>query len=155
MSLRSCRERVVQACTFEVFGLLVASPLYGAMFTVTLRESVLVLGVMSVIVLIWCPLHNAVFDLVDFRMTGRVASARPHSLRLVHAISHEVSTTLFTLPVLLWVGDLPLWLALQAEVGLTVFYVGFAYVFYLVYDRAFPVKAQDPPLWSSAYRSRN
>jgi uncharacterized membrane protein len=87
----------------------------------------------------WSPLHNSVFDWLDERSTGRTASERPHGLRLVHALSQEVSSTLVTLPLVMWIGHFDFWQALGVEISLTLFYAAYAYVFHIIYDRARPV----------------
>ncbi len=57
---------------------------------------------LSAAVLVWSPVHNTVFDWLDLRLSGRVASDRPQRWRLVHAASHEATTVIVTLPI--WSG---------------------------------------------------
>lgn len=74
--------------------------------------------------MMWSPMHNAVFDVIEWRLTDRAASARPHGLRLLQAISHEVSVCTVTLPLLMWLGNLTLGQALLGNIGLTALYTG-------------------------------
>jgi uncharacterized membrane protein len=136
---RSGLERVWQTLIFEAMGLLLAVPLYEAAFGRTSAEAISLMVVLAVVVLIWSPLHNAAFDHIEYRMTGRRASDRPHGLRLLHAISHEVTPIVVTLPLILWIGQHSLSDALAVNLGLTLFYVAYAYVFYLIYDRLCPL----------------
>src|SRR4051812_45148242 len=89
--LRCLRERMLQTSAFEAGGLLVAAPLYAAVFGAALEESVVLLGVLAVACLIWCPLHNTAFDWLESRVARRAASERPNRWRAVHALSHEAS----------------------------------------------------------------
>lgn len=139
MALRSARERVIQTIFFELGGLVLATPLYVLMTGGGSGEGALLLAMLTLAVMIWSPLHNAVFDWVDLELTGRAASERPQGLRVAHAISHELSAVMVTLPILLGFGGMTLWGALATNLGLTVLYTVYAYGFHLVYDRVRPV----------------
>lgn len=137
---RSCLERLCQTLVFEAGGLLLAVPLYEVFFGRPADEGLILLVTLSLAVLIWTPLHNIAFDRIEHRLTGRPASDRPHALRLLHAVSHEVSPIVVTLPLILWVGQHSLSDALTVNLGLTLFYVCYAYAFYLIYDRLRPLR---------------
>jgi uncharacterized membrane protein len=139
MTLRSPRERFIQTVAFEIGGLLMSVPLYVLVTGGGAGDGAMLMATLAVAVMLWSPLHNAVFDLVDLRLTGRVASDRPHRWRMVHAISHEVTVVVVTLPIMLWLGGFTVWEALLAEIGLTLAYTIYAYGFHLVYDRLRPV----------------
>jgi uncharacterized membrane protein len=139
--LRSCRERIFQTLMFEAGGLLVAIPLYEAAFGRNAQDSALLISLITVAVLIWTPLHNAIFDTIEHSLTARPASARPHPLRLLHAITHEVTPIAVTLPLIMLVGRHTLAEALAVNAGLTVLYVAYAYLFYWLYDRVRPLQA--------------
>jgi len=140
---RTATERLWQTLAFEAGGLLLAVPIYEAAFGRSSEDAVFLMVILSLVVLIWTPLHNAAFDAVELCMTDRKASDRPHALRVVHAISHEVTPIVVTLPLILWVGQHSPSEALAINLGMTLLYVGYAYVFYLVYDRLYPVSV--PP----------
>jgi uncharacterized membrane protein len=72
--------------------------------------------------------------------SGRVASDRPQKWRVVHAVSHEATTVVVTLPILVWLGGHGWGEALLLDLGLTVLYAVYAYGFHLVYDRLRPVR---------------
>lgn len=133
---------MIQSLVFECGGLVLAVPLYRAVFGGTHEASLLLMAVLSLAVLLWNPLHNRLFDTAEHRLTGRVASDRPHGLRLVHAISHEVSPIIVTLPLIMSLGGHGLAAALAVNVGLTLTYVAYAYLFYLFCDRLFPLPAR-------------
>ena len=140
MTLRSPRERLLQTVCFEIGGRALATPLY-ALFTGThSQDGLIVVAALAVAVMVWSPIHNSLWDRIEFRRTGRVASDRPQVQRVVHAVSHELTSLIVTLPVLMYLGGHDLWTALLLDIGLTLFYAGFAYAFHLIYDRIRPVR---------------
>ena len=139
--IRSRRERLIQTLWFEALGLALVSPPFAWIAGASTGESLLVLAALSMAVMCWSALYNTVFDLVDLRCTGRVASERPQGLRLMHAIGLETTATLVTWPLLVWLTSLG-WLdALAAELGLTAAYALYGYCFHFGYDRLRPVRA--------------
>ena len=140
MHLRSFRERIIQTLGFELGGLVVATPLYMAVSGASLAEGTVLTVVLAVIVAIWSPLHNTVFDIAEWRLARRVASDRPQAWRVVHAITHEVTSLAVTLPAILWLTDYGIVAALLLDLGLSAVYVLYAWAFHIVYDRLRPVR---------------
>lgn len=147
MPLRSVRERCYQTLAYEFGGLMIAAPLYAVVFGQSAQASFLLIAAISVCVMAWSPVHNAIFDWADLLLSGRVASERPHGLRLVHAVSLEVTSTLVSLPVIMWIGGIGFWPALGVDIGLTLLYTGYAYVFHLAYDWLRPVVRRPEAVW--------
>lgn len=139
MTLRSVRERVLQTCAFEFGGLCLAVPLYAAIFGESASRSLMLILAISAVVLLWSPLHNCLFDLAEWRNTGRVASERPHRLRLLQAVSLETSSVVMTLPLVMTLGGHGFQGALAIDFGLTALYVAYGYAFHLGYDWLRPV----------------
>ena len=65
--LRSKRERAIQTSSCEAGGLVIATPLYMAVFGVNVWGSAGLMIAFSVAVLIWTPIYNTVFDRLDLR----------------------------------------------------------------------------------------
>ncbi len=145
MAVRSAQERVLQTLCFEAGGVAVAAPAHQALFGSTAAESIGLMVALALAVALWAPLHNALFDLAEWRLARRVASDRPHGLRALHAVSHEVSSMVVSLPVLMLVGGHALWEAVALDLGLSAFYAVYAYLFHLAYDRLRPVRAAASP----------
>jgi len=140
MTLRSARERLFQTLAFELGGLALVAPVYGFVMGASAVDSVLLVAATSVVVMAWSPIHNHLFDAAEWRLSGRVASERPSRLRLVHAVSHEVSTTIVTVPVIMLVGGHGFWESLIIDIAMTLFYVAYTYVFHVAYDWWRPVR---------------
>lgn len=137
--LRSRRERVIQTLWFEAIGLLLVAPLYAVVAGSGLRESFAMIAVVSLVVMTWSAVYNTLFDMLELRWTGRVASERPHRVRTLHALLHELSAVIVSCPVIYAMTPLSWGEALVADLGLTLAYAAYAYVFHLVFDRLRPV----------------
>jgi uncharacterized membrane protein len=134
MSLRTVRERIVQTLCYEAGGLALAAPAYSLVFGGAVTESALFIMMLSVVCMAWAAIHNTLFDLTEFRVFHRLASDRPQAWRVVHAISNDVSSTIVTLPIVMWMGGYGFWAALAVDIGFTVFYAAYTYVFHIAFD---------------------
>lgn len=139
MTLRSPRHRIAQTAAFEASGLAIVVPAHAALFGASATESAVTLTLVTLAVLIWSPLHNTVFDRLEFRRTGRTACRRPARLRIVHALSHEISALAVTVPLLIWIGGHSLTEIAVLNLGLTLFYTGWTALFHKAWDTLFPV----------------
>lgn len=138
--LRSARERVVQTLWFEGIGLLLVAPLYAWVTGSRTGESFTMVAALSVVVMIWAAFYNTLFDVIERRRTGRVASDRPHGMRTLHAVGLEISSVVVTTPVIWAMTDLGWWGALAADLGLAAAYAVYGYAFHWGYDRLRPVR---------------
>lgn len=144
MILRSGRERFLQTLLYEIGGLVLVLPLYAMVTGHAMADSLVLLVAVSIATMSWACAHNIGFDYVEARLTGRVASDRPQLLRLVHAASTEVTSILVTTPVIVLMGGFGWWQALMVDIGLTLFYAAYAYVFHLGFDWMRPVVPARP-----------
>jgi uncharacterized membrane protein len=140
MALRSFGERILQTACYEAGGLVLVTPLYAAIMGRGAAASAGLMVALSAAVLVWTPLLNTAFDLIDLRLSGRLASDRPPLLRVVHALCCELSTLVVTVPILIWLGGHSPAEALAVDLALTVAYAAYACGFFLLYDRWRPVR---------------
>jgi uncharacterized membrane protein len=143
-ALRNLRERVIQTLWFELLGLALVAPLFAYFSGPTVGESFTLLLVLALalVVTLWSGFYNSAFDLAELRLAGRVASDRPHRWRAVHTIGLETSAIAMTLPLVVAFTSLGWQEALVADIGLTLAYVAYGYVFHLAFDRLRPVHAE-------------
>lgn len=132
---------MLQTLCFEAGGLLLVAPLHALAAGASAAESFLLIAVLALVVMAWSAVFNTVFDFVEHRRTGRLASARPQALRLLHAVLHEASAVVVTWPVIVALSGLGWAQALWADLGLTLAYAVYAYLFHLGYDRLRPLRA--------------
>jgi uncharacterized membrane protein len=140
-TLRSRRERLIQTLWFEALGLAIVSPLFAFFAGVSTGESLVVLIALSIAVMGWSAVYNTAFDRIEQHCTGRVASDRPHGWRVLHTVALEASALVVTWPLIVALSSLGWLEALAAEVGLTLAYALYGYVFHLGFDRLRPVRA--------------
>jgi uncharacterized membrane protein len=137
-TIRGWRERVIQTLWFEALGLAIVSPLFAWFAGASMGKSLIVLVVLSMAVMCWSALYNTAFDWVEARYSGRVASDRPHRLRMVHTIGLEATAALVTWPLIVALTPLGWLEAMAADIGLT--YAAYGYGFHLGFDRLRPVR---------------
>lgn len=142
--LRPLQERFAQTLAFELGGFALVLPAYAALTGRGTGESAALMGALALGCLVAGPLHNAAYDRIDLRVTGRTACRRGPRARLAHAISHELALTAVGLPILMLLGGHGLWETLTLNALLTLAYTGWAAVFYLAWDRARPIAAPIP-----------
>ena len=137
--LRSWRDRIHQTLCFEAGGLLLVSPLFAWASGAGLAPSIQLLLALSVLVTAWTALYNTAFDRLEWRCCGRVASDRPHALRVAHALALEASAVAVSCPAIVALTGLGWTAALAADLGLTLAYAAYGYGFHALYDRLRPV----------------
>ena len=143
MTLRSFRERVIQTGSFELIGIAFVSPVYAYLSGNSMAHGFALITALSVAILIWAPIFNTLFDVVERHFTDRLACERPHRLRIMHATLHEMSAILITCPLLMSIGGHTLGGALALNLGLTITYSFYTYIFHMTYDRIRPVQTEN------------
>jgi uncharacterized membrane protein len=138
--LRNARERLHQTLCFEIGGLLLVAPPLALLAGTRMRDSLALVAVLTLLMMVWSTLFNAVFDLVEHRHGGRLASQRPQWLRAVHALLHEASAAVVTCPTIVAMTGLSWSAALVADLGITLAYALYTYLFHRVYDNCRPLR---------------
>ena len=138
--VRDWWERAIQTLCYELGGLVVVGPVWKFVTGDSATESAFLLVCLSVAVMIWMAAYNTVFDVVEYRVTGLVASVRPHRRRIVHALGLEASSMIVTWPVVMLVTAFTWMEVIAAQLGLTLAYAVYGYVYHLAFDRLRPVQ---------------
>ncbi|MFL1404161.1 PACE efflux transporter [Marinobacter sp. M1N3S26] len=134
--MRTTRDRIRQAVSFEVIGLLLSVPLAAAAFGFDTGKTG-VLGVIgATMATVWNYLFNLMFDHGLKRWTG--STHKSLGMRFLHAISFELGLMLAFLPIIAWWMDIGLLEALIVDVAFVLFYLVYAFVFTWAYDTIFP-----------------
>lgn len=135
--MRSPADRIRHLVLFEVTALLILIPA-GMIFFALDPARIGVLGVSTATIAgIWNYVYNLAFDRALKRLTGSVHKRM--RVRVLHALLFEGGLVLMLVPLIAWWLDIGLWQALVADIGLVLFYVVFAFIYNLAYDRVFPV----------------
>ena len=140
-SIRDSRERLLQSAWYEALGLVLMAPICSALALLEPQQSVVLLACLSAAVMGWSAVFNTVFDRLELAWVGISASERPHRLRLVHALLFESTAVIATCPVIVAFTGWSFGEALAADLGLSLLYAAYGYVFHWGYDRLRPVRA--------------
>ena len=140
MSMRSFPDRVRHTVMFEIIGLALVIP-GGAMLFNLPATHMGVIGVGSATVAtLWNFVYNLGFDHAMLRFAGHTRKSL--QLRVLHALLFEGGLLVLLLPPMAWYLGMGLWETFVMDLAIVVFYVVYAFLFNLAYDRAFPVPAQ-------------
>ena len=140
--VRDSRERALQTLSFEAGGLMIVTPPYAWLTDSGGDESLALLVTISLMMMAWSALFNTVFDHIEHRATDRVASDRPHGLRVLHTVLMEATAVLLTWPVIAALTGYSWEIALGVDLTLTLAYMVYGYFFHRAYDRVRPVRAR-------------
>ncbi len=145
--MRSTRDRIRHAISFELIALLIVTPAGALLFGKPISD----IGVIAVggatIATGWNYLYNLGFDHLMRRLTG--STQKSTSIRVGHAILFELGLLVVLLPFVAWYLQISLWDALIMDVAFALFYVVYAFVFNWGYDRVFPL-----PEWQEKAEAR-
>ena len=145
--MRSTRDRIRHALSFEIIALLIVTPL-GALFFHKPIEDIGVIAIGGATIATgWNYLYNLGFDHLMRRMTG--GTQKSPAIRVAHAILFELGLLIVLLPFVAWYLDISLWEALVMDIAFALFYVAYAFVFNWAYDRIFPL-----PEWKERVEAR-
>lgn len=135
--MRTTSDRIRHAISFEILGLLLVTPLGAFVFHHPIGDIGVIAIVGATLATAWNYIYNLGFDHALRRLTGRLDKSL--WLRVLHAALFELGLMALLLPfVMLYLGIGPLE-ALVMDIGFAAFYMVYAFVFNLAYDRVFPV----------------
>lgn len=127
-------RKIVYAVSFETLAILMGAAVLK-LFSGAPAEATLALSATgAVIALGWSYIYNSLFEAWEARQPVR---GRSPLRRTVHAVMFEAGMTAILLPVTAWFLSVGLWTAFVYELGLIVFYLGFAWIFTWGFDRIF------------------
>lgn len=136
--MRSTADRIRHTVLFEILALAISAPLASWI----LDKGILHVGAISVVLSLIAMLLNYVFNLHFDKMLilfGRPVHVRPLWIRIVHAVLFEACLIILTLPLVAWWLDMSLWEAFLVDIGFTLFFLFYAFVFNWGYDIVFPM----------------
>ncbi|WP_419897054.1 PACE efflux transporter [Roseomonas sp. USHLN139] len=137
--MRTTRDRIRHAILFEAVGLALIIPLGSLAFGLP-AQHMGVIGVGSALAAtVWNFFYNIGFDRVMQRWAGHTRKGL--ALRVLHAFLFEAGLLLVLLPPIAWYLGITLMQAFVMDLAIAGFYLAYAFLFNLAYDRAFPVPA--------------
>ncbi|MEB2844711.1 PACE efflux transporter [Rhizobiales bacterium RZME27] len=141
--MRTTRDRIRHAISFEIIGLALFTPLASFVFHLPV-EHVGVVGIVSATVATaWNYVYNLGFDHLMQKFRGSTLKTLP--LRVAHTFLFELGLLIVLLPFIAWYLGVTIWQALVMDISFATFYLVYAFVFNMAYDRIFPL-----PEWREA-----
>ncbi|WP_338001337.1 PACE efflux transporter [Frigidibacter sp. ROC022] len=140
--MRSPFDRIRQAVSFELIGLILVTTLGAAVFDHGAAElgGIAVIG--ATLAMLWNYLYNLGFDHLLLRTRRSTRKTLP--LRVVHALAFEAGLLLAMMPIIAWWLGVGLIEALVMDLAFAGFYLVYAFLFTWAYDRLFPVPDPAP-----------
>lgn len=140
--MRTPADRFRHALSFEIIGILLATPLGALVFHLPAADSAVVVIASATIAMAWNYAFNWGFDRVLQARAGTTLKTLPQ--RIVHALLFELGLMAMLMPAIAWYLGISLWQALVMDIAFALFYMGYAFVFNWAYDRIYPL-----PEWTS------
>lgn len=128
---RSLAERAMHALLFEVLAIGISAPL-AAWIT---GETVMSMGILTAIIATMAVLWNMVYNWLFDRLQTHHGFERTLWVRAIHSVGFELGLIIMVIPLVAWWLDTTLWHALVLDIGLVLFYLPYAFVFNLCYDK--------------------
>jgi uncharacterized membrane protein len=136
--MRTTADRIRHSILFELIGLASCTPVAAWI----LDKGLVQIGALNIVLSMTAMCLNYVFNLVfDIALVrlGRPVNVRPPWMRVLHAILFEASLIIIAIPVVAWWLDMTLWAAFLTDIGFTLFFLVYAFVFNWAYDVIFPM----------------
>lgn len=135
--MRTTADRIRHAVSFEVIGIIIATPLAAFAFHLPGGDSAVIVVASATVAMLWNYVYNLGFDHAMQRLTG--GTAKTTRIRVAHAVLFELGLLMIMLPLVAWYLQISIWQALVMDIALALFYMGYAFVFNWAYDRVFPL----------------
>jgi uncharacterized membrane protein len=139
--MRSVRDRIRHAISFEIIGLLLVTPLGAVVFNKPIEDIGVIAVVGATLATLWNYVYNLSFDMLMTRWRGTTEKTIP--IRVLHTVLFEAGLLVVLLPFIATYLGITLWEAFVMDAAFALFYMVYAFVFNWGYDRVFPL-----PEWS-------
>ncbi|OCH38321.1 PACE efflux transporter [Aliivibrio fischeri] len=134
--MRSRFDRIRHAIMFELIGLILIVGVLSQ-FGFEMGHVGIMGVVFSLVATGWNYVYNILFDKYMLRKTGSIVKSTLN--RVVHSLGFEGGLLILTIPAMAWFLNISILEAFILDIGLVVFYLFYAYVYNLAYDKAFHI----------------
>lgn len=136
--LQGLRRRVIYVTLYELIAIVVVTAGLAWLTEQGAGHSGVVAVATSAIAVLWSLLFNGAFEHWESRQTVRGRNVRR---RIAHAVGFEGGLVVILVPLLAWWFGVSLWQAFMMDLALTIFFLGYAFVFHWVFDQLFGLPA--------------
>ncbi len=135
--MRTTKDRIRHTLGFEIIGLMIFAPLASWVFGYELELMGAMAVVGSIIATVWNYVYNLLFDHGMLKLRGDVHKTVP--IRVLHAFLFEGGLLLLFMPMIAWYLGITLWQAFMMDIAMATFYLIYAFVYNLAYDKVYPI----------------
>jgi uncharacterized membrane protein len=135
--MRTTPDRIRQAVSFEVIGLIVVISFGTLVLGYSMVDFGLLGAIGATIATVWNYIYNLLFDHALLKYTG--TPKKTVKLRVAHAFGFELGLMVVFLPIVVRILDVSLMEALIIDLGFIAFYLVYAFAFTWAYDTIFPI----------------
>ena len=140
--MRTRNDRLRHAIGFELIGLFIAAPLASWATGIHLSHMGPLAIFFSILATVWNYVYNVGVDKLLLKFQGHTHKSMWQ--RVIHAIGFEGGLLLAAMPIMsLWLG-ITLLEAFFLDLGFAIFYLVYAFVYNLSYDKIFPIPREVP-----------
>ncbi|AAZ18481.1 conserved hypothetical protein [Psychrobacter arcticus 273-4] len=135
--MRTTKDRIRHTLGFEIIGLIILAPLASLVFGYELQTMGVIAIAASTIATVWNYFYNLLFDHAMLKLHGEVHKTM--LIRVFHALIFEGGLLLLFMPMIAWYLGISLWEAFIMDIAMACFYVVYAFVYNLAYDKVYPI----------------
>ena len=132
--MQGLRRRIVHTLVFELLAITLVTLAFMGLVKADGQQSLGLAAICSLVAMAWNMAYNGLFERWEARQTRR---GRSLLRRAVHATGFEGGLVLLLVPVMAWWLQIGLWEALVLDIGLSVFFLFYAFAFNWGFDHLF------------------
>ncbi|HEY8361147.1 MAG TPA: PACE efflux transporter [Ramlibacter sp.] len=139
--MQGIKRKIVYVISFEVIAIALASTLLRLFSDSPVVTAGITAAASSAIAMAWNYVYNLLFEAWEARQARK---GRSFLRRAVHAIGFEAGLVTILIPLFAWLLEVDLLTAALLNAVMIVFFLVYAFVFNLLFDRVFglPLSAQ-------------
>ncbi len=145
--MQGVKRRVVYVALYETIAVSLLGPSLAALSGRTWFQGGTLAVACSVVAVLWNLTYNTLFEAWEARQSVR---GRSVARRVAHAVGFECGLILMLVPLFSWWLEVSLWQALLMNIGMSMFFVVYTYVFSWTFDRLFGLPASALPVDAEA-----
>lgn len=146
--MRTTFDRLRHTICFELIGLAILTLGIAKLINMDMTKIGVLAVAFSIIATVWNYFYNILFDKAMLKHTSQLN--KTVAIRIFHACLFEAGLLVITLPIMAWWLEIGLMEAFILDLGMALFYLIYAFVYNLAYDRIFPVSQAKPALDSQS-----
>jgi uncharacterized membrane protein len=141
--MQGIKRRIVYVTLFEAIAIAITSTSFASLSGSGMDRAGAAAVFSSLIAVTWSFVYNVLFERWEARQTKR---GRSVARRIAHAVGIEGGLIVFLVPMIALTLRVSLVEAFMMDIGLSVFFLVYAYVYNLIFDTVFGLPASAMPV---------